>query len=326
MPERLNAVHIPVMLAEVLEYLVPRPGGLILDATVGLGGHAAAVLDRLTPAGRLLGLDQDPEALEIARARLCDVARSHRWSVPEPFHLEQANFSQAADVLDRLGEPAIRGTLFDLGVSSLQLDRAERGFSFLREGPLDMRMNPGHPLTAAELVNHLPETKLACIISEYGEERWARRVAREIVHERDRRPLATTTDLAAIVARAVPHTPGLTIHPATRTFQALRIAVNRELELLETALEACARRLETGGRLVVLAYHSLEDRIVKRTFARLAGRCQCPPRLPVCQCGAAPILRPLSRKPLTAGDEAVARNPRARSVRLRAAERTADNR
>ena len=324
-PQRPNA-HVPVLLPEVLDTLAPRSGGLYLDATVGLGGHAVAVLDRLAPGGRLLGLDQDPAALEIAGARLDATARRHEWSVPEPFHLERANFSQVAAVLNRLGEPSLRGALFDLGVSSLQLDRAERGFSFLREGPLDMRMDPSQPLTAAELVNHLPEAELARILHEYGEERWARRVAREIVRTRDRQSFTTTAELAAVVARAVPRTPGLTIHPATRTFQALRIAVNGELEVLAGALEACTRRLEIGGRLVVLAYHSLEDRIVKQALLRLAGRCVCPPRLPVCSCGASRLLQPLSRKPVTPSEAEIAGNPRARSARLRAAERIADNR
>ena len=314
------------MLAAVLAALAPRPGGLYLDATVGLGGHAAAILDRLAPAGRVLGLDRDPEALEIARARLAPVVSRHEWSIPEPFHLERANFSEAAAVLDRQGEQTLRGALFDLGVSSLQIDRGERGFSFRREGPLDMRMDPDQPLTAAELVNRLPEAELARLIAEYGEERWAHRVAREIARARARRPFSTTAELAEVVARAVPRSPGLTIHPATRTFQALRIAVNAELEGLAGALEGCARRLEPGGRLVVLAYHSLEDRIVKRTFARLSGHCACPPRLPVCSCGAEPLLRPLSRRPETPAEAEIARNPRARSARLRAAERTADNR
>jgi 16S rRNA (cytosine1402-N4)-methyltransferase len=317
--------HVPVMLEAVIEALAPRPGGLYLDATVGLGGHAGAILDALPPAGWLLGLDQDPEALEIARVRLQRVAERHEWSVPEPFHLERANFGEVAAVLDRRGETALRGALFDLGVSSLQLDRPERGFSFRSEGPLDMRMGPDRPRTAAELVNTLSEVELARIISEYGEERWARRVAREIVRARERRKLSTTAELAEVVARAVPRTPGLTIHPATRTFQALRIAVNGELEVLPGALEACVRRLEPGGRIVVLSYHSLEDRIVKRTFARLAGRCECPPRLPVCNCGAETLLQPLTRKPLTPDEEEVSRNPRARSARLRAVERSADN-
>jgi 16S rRNA (cytosine1402-N4)-methyltransferase len=313
------------MVAEVLDALAPRPGGLYLDATVGLGGHASALLDRLAPAGRLLGLDQDPEALEIARSQLEQVARQYEWSVTEPFRLVRANFGEISDVLDRLGEGTLDGALFDLGVSSLQLDRPERGFSFRADGPLDMRMDPDQHLSASELVNRLPEEELTRIIGEYGEERWARRVARALVQARERRPLTTTADLASVVGRAVPRTPGLKIHPATRTFQALRIAVNRELEVLPGALEQCIRRLAPGGRIVVLAYHSLEDRIVKRTFARLSGRCECPPRLPVCACGAEPLLRLLTRKPLTPREEEIQANPRARSARLRAAERSADN-
>ncbi len=318
--------HLPVMLPEVLAALRPRPGGLYLDATVGLGGHAAALLEHLAPEGRLLGLDQDGEALALARPRLEAIVAAHSWTHPAPFRLEPANFADLGALLDRLGEPPLRGALFDLGVSSMQLDRPERGFSFRADGPLDMRMDPTRPVTAARLVNTLPEAELADIIFNYGEERWSRRVAREIVRAREQRPLTTTAELARIVARAVPRTPGLNIHPATRTFQALRIAVNGELEVLGAALEACARRLEPEGRLVVLAYHSLEDRIVKRTFARLSGRCECPPRLPVCACGAEALLRVLARKPLSPSAEEVARNPRARSARLRAVERAADNR
>jgi 16S rRNA (cytosine1402-N4)-methyltransferase len=313
------------MLSEVLELLDPRPGGLYLDATVGLGGHAGAILERLAPEGRLVGLDQDPEALEIAQQRLQGVAGQTAWSVPHPFRLVRASFASAGRVLDELQEPLIRGALFDLGVSSLQLDRPERGFSFRASGPLDMRMDPDLPTTAADLVNRLPEAELARLVAEYGEERWARRVAREIVRARDRQPLRTTDELAVVVSRAVPRTPGLSIHPATRTFQALRLAVNAELPVLGVALETIARRLEPHGRLVVLAYHSLEDRIVKQTFARLSGRCSCPPRLPVCACGATPLLKPLTRKPLVPSGGEVECNPRSRSARLRAVERAADN-
>jgi 16S rRNA (cytosine1402-N4)-methyltransferase len=348
------------MLREVLEALAPRPGGLYLDATVGLGGHARAILEALAPAGRLLGLDQDPEALEIARQQLTRVVERHQWTVAEPFHLERANFAEVAVVLDRLrtlnrdgqdeqdrrlardarlhpvhpvhpreidspGQPLLRGVLLDLGVSSLQLDRPERGFSFRAEGPLDMRMGPGRTRTAAELVNTLPEEELARIIREFGEERWSRRVAREIVRARQRQPFSTTSELAEVVSRAVPRTPRLGIHPATRTFQALRIAVNEELEVLPIALEVLIRRLEPGGRIVVLSYHSLEDRIVKHSFARLSGRCECPPRLPICACGAEALVQPLTRKPLTPSEEEVRANPRARSARLRVAERSTDN-
>jgi 16S rRNA (cytosine1402-N4)-methyltransferase len=314
------------MLPEVLAALEPQPGGLYLDATVGLGGHASALLARLAPTGRLLGLDQDAQALDLARTRLEQTAVQLEWTVPEPYQLELANFSDIATVVQRSGEMQLRGALFDLGVSSLQLDRPERGFSFRADGPLDMRMDPRQPVTAAHLVNSLSEPDMARLIADYGEERFARRVAREIVAARGRRPFATTGELAQVVARAVPRTPGLHIHPATRTFQALRIAVNGELDVLAAALDSCVRRLSPGGRIVVLAYHSLEDRIVKRTFARLSGRCECPPRLPVCSCGAAPLLRLVTRKPFVATEEEVEQNPRARSARLRAAERIADNR
>jgi 16S rRNA (cytosine1402-N4)-methyltransferase len=313
------------MLAEILKALEPHSGGLYLDATVGLGGHASAILDRLAPTGRLLGLDQDPEALVIARPRLEAVVRRHDWTVTEPFHLLQANFGDIGAILESLDEATLRGALFDLGVSSLQLDRPERGFSFRADGPLDMRMGQEQPLSASDLVNRLPEEELTRIISEYGEERWARRVARSLVQARERRPIMTTAELASVVERAVPRTPGLKIHPATRTFQALRIAVNRELEVLPEALEQCIRRLEPGGRIAVLSYHSLEDRIVKRTFARLSGRCECPARQPVCTCGAAPLLHLLTRKPMSPGEEELQANSRSRSARLRAAERSADN-
>jgi 16S rRNA (cytosine1402-N4)-methyltransferase len=313
------------MVAEVLEALQPRAGGLYLDATVGLGGHSAVILERLAPEGRLLGLDQDPEALAIAGERLEAVVARHGWSVDAPFRLERANFAALGEVLDRLAEPRLRGALFDLGVSSMQLDRPERGFSFRADGPLDMRMDPSRSPSAADLVNSLPEAELARIIFEYGEERFSRRVAREIVHARERRPLATTAELAEIVRRSVPRTPGLTIHPATRTFQALRIAVNAELDVLAGALEACVRRLEPGGRLAVLAYHSLEDRIVKRTFLRLAGRCSCPPRLPVCACGTERLVTVLTTRPLAPGEAEIQENPRSRSARLRVVERAADN-
>jgi 16S rRNA (cytosine1402-N4)-methyltransferase len=245
--------------------------------------------------------------------------------VAEPFRLVRANFSEISTVLDRLEGGPLHGVLFDLGVSSMQLDRPERGFSFRADGPLDMRMDPDQALSAAGLVNRVPEEELRRIIGEYGEERWARRVARTLVQARERRPLATTAELAAVVARAVPRTPGLKIHPATRTFQALRIAVNQELDVLPGALEQCIRRLAPGRRIVVISYHSLEDRIVKRTFARLSGRCECPPRLPVCACGAEPLLHLLTRKPLTPREEEIQANPRSRSARLRAAERSADN-
>lgn len=311
--------HEPVMLRECLEHLALPVGGTVVDATLGLGGHSLALLEAVGATGRLVGLDRDPAALEFASARL--VAACADWGWPTcPLLTAQTDFRHIEDALDRLGVDRIHGALFDLGVSSMQLDRVERGFSFRGAGPLDMRMGPDAEESAADLVNTLPETELARIIWEYGEERLSRRIARRIV---ERRPHATTQDLADAVWGAYP--PGDRhgrIHPATRTFQALRIAVNDELGALEPALMAAAARLAPGGRIVVMSYHSLEDRIVKRTFEFLAGRCRCAPELPMCACGAVKQVELLTRKPVQPSEAEVARNPRARSARLRAAQKT----
>jgi 16S rRNA (cytosine1402-N4)-methyltransferase len=293
--------HEPVLLEEVMELLAVREGGLWVDGTVGLGGHAREILRRSAPAGTLLGLDRDPQALALARARLLEFGDRVR--------LEQADYRELPGLL-RASRP--RGVLLDLGVSSLQLDDPARGFSFQREGPLDMRVDPAQPTTAAELVNRLPERELADLIYRWGEERGSRRVARSIVWARERAPLRTTTELAAAVRRALPprrraRGRGEGIDPATRTFQALRIAVNRELEGLGPLLETVAEGLEEGGRLAVIAFHSLEDREVKQAFRALAGRGH----------------RLLTKKPVRPGEEEQRRNPRARSARLRAIERAA---
>jgi len=318
-----GALHRPVMVAEVLHWLAPRPGALYVDATVGLGGHAAALLEATGGAASLIGLDQDPEALALARTRLAAVTA--RLERPGSVQLVQANFRDLRPALQDLGVGDARcdGVLLDLGVSSLQLERPERGFSFRMDGPLDMRMDPALPTNAADLVNTLPERELARIFFEYGEERFGRRIARRIVEARQRQPLRTTRDLADLVRRAVPRPAEARLDPATRAFQALRIAVNRELEVLEPALRAACDALAPGGRLVVLAYHSLEDRIVKRTFEWLSGRCRCPPGLPTCQCGAERRLDILTRKPATPSAEETRANPRSRSAKLRAAERVA---
>jgi 16S rRNA (cytosine1402-N4)-methyltransferase len=293
-------LHVPVMPAECLEHLAPPPGGTVLDATLGLGGHAELLLRAVGAAGRLIAVDQDPEALRLAEGRLRAACREWGWD-DCPVTFVRANF---------------REFLFDLGVSSMQLDRPERGFSFRAEGPLDMRMDSEAPESAADLANTLPEAELARLLWEFGDERHSRRIARRIV---ERRPLRTTLDLEQAVWSAYPAAErNGRIHPATRTFQALRIAVNGELAALEPALLGAADRLKPGGRLVVLAYHSLEDRIVKRTFEFLAGRCRCPAEAPVCGCGAVPRARILTRKPLEPGEAEVAANPRARSARLRA--------
>ncbi len=305
--------HQPVMVAEVLQYLQPAPGKTIVDATVGSGGHAMAIWQRLQPGGRLVGIDQDPAALARARSRL-----------PAEVTLVRGNFRQLETILDNLGLAAVDGVVFDFGVSSEQLDVGERGFSFRQEAPLDMRMDPSQATTAATLISTLSAAELERIIREYGEERWARRIARRIVEERQHRPLETTTALAALVTAAIPaHARSTRIHPATRTFQALRIAVNDELGAIAQGLHAAVRRSNVAARIVALSYHSLEDRMVKETFRELARSCRCPPLLPICQCEGVPLISIVTRRPVTPSPEEVAANPRARSAKLRAAERAA---
>ena len=289
-----DAGHVPVLLEETLELLAVRPGGLWVDGTLGLGGHAEAVLRRAAPDGRLVGLDRDEEALERARARLVPFGARVR--------LAHADYRE---IPARLGDERASGILLDLGVSSLQLDDAERGFSFQREGPLDMRMDRSERGTAAELVNRMREGELADLIHEYGEEPFSRRIARAIERARQTEAIETTTRLAEIVRRAAPKSRRPGFHPATRTFQALRIRVNRELDGLGEAIERAAACLRSGGRLVVIAFHSLEDRAVKQAFRSLAGR----------------DFSLLTKKPLRPGDVELRRNPRARSARLRALRR-----
>jgi 16S rRNA (cytosine1402-N4)-methyltransferase len=293
--------HVPVLLEEVLTWLDPKPAGTYCDGTLGLGGHAAAILERSAPDGRVIGIDRDPAALEAARVTLGPFG--------DRVTLVHARFSQAREVLDRLGLVAVDGFLVDLGVSSPQLDRAERGFSFRNDGPLDMRMDPTSGETAADLLRRVDEVELAQIIRDYGEERHAGRVARAIVEARRGGDLDATGKLAALVARAIPrHQYGK--NPATRTFQALRIAVNQELDELERFLSVAADCLRPGGRLCVIAFHSLEDRIVKRRLRALAGRD-----------GGPAVLRILTKHVVPPSGAERARNPRARSAHLRAAER-----
>jgi len=301
--------HFPVMVDEVLEALEPRPGQTVVDGTVGLGGHAAALLARIQPGGVLVGLDRDAEALERARVRLAPFGAA--------VLLAHSRFDRIQETLKALGVTRVDAALLDLGVSSMQLDEAERGFSFMRPGPLDMRMDRSGGRTAADLVAVLEEDELREIFFEYGEERWSRRIAGRIVDARERRAITTTDELARIVERAVPggRQP---IHPATRVFQALRIAVNEELSQIGPTLQTVVELLPEGGRLAVIAFHSLEDRIVKQTFARLAGACVCPPGLPMCGCGARATVRPVVRKAVKASEAEVQQNSRARSARLRA--------
>jgi 16S rRNA (cytosine1402-N4)-methyltransferase len=284
---------------------------VIVDGTVGLGGHARLVAERIGPGGRLIGIDRDDAALEVARGRLAGLE-------PSPL-LHRGDFGDLAAIAREAGFAHVDGVLLDLGVSSPQLDDQDRGFSFRQDGPLDMRMDRRSPLTARMVVNELPERELAELIRRLGEDRWAVRIARFIV---ERRPLATTRALAAAVEAAVPRAAWpRDIHPATRTFQAVRMHVNDELGSLERGLRGAVEILSAGGRLVVIAFHSLEDGAVKRFLATESRDCVCPPQQPVCTCDHRASLRILTRKPVRPSEREVAANPRSRSARLRAAER-----
>jgi 16S rRNA (cytosine1402-N4)-methyltransferase len=304
--------HQPVLAGAVVDILRPalEGGGIVVDATLGRAGHALRLLEEV-PAAELVGIDRDPEALEESRL----ILNPHRHRI----RLVHDDFARLAPVLERLGIASVRGVLLDLGVSSPQLDAARRGFSFRHDGPLDMRMDPSGRLTAHEVVNDYPVERLTHVIRDYGEERFAARIARAI----DRaRPIDSTGALAEIVREAIPAATRRTGgHPARRTFQALRIEVNDELSALEAVLPAAVDALEAGGCIAAISYHSLEDRRVKTFFNNEANGCVCPPDFPICACGAEARLRVLTRRPLRPGSAETAENPRASSARLRAAER-----
>ena len=303
--------HRPVLLRETVELLAPDPGKLFLDGTLGGGGHAAALLEA---GARVIGLDQDPRALDAARTRLAKYG--------DRFVAEHANFRDAAAVLARRGIPEVDGALVDLGVSSAQLDDAGRGFSFQRQGPLDMRMDSTRGRPLAERLAGWDEKELEGILRDLGEERFARPIARRVLSESRGGALTDTAKLAETVASAIPRRAWPRgIHPATRTFQALRIAVNDELGALSDFLAALPRIVSRGGRAAAIAFHSLEDRMVKQSFARLATGCICPPDLPVCGCGRTAAFRLLTRKAVKASASEESENPRSRSARLRAVER-----
>jgi len=310
--------HLPVLAEEVLAMLAPRSGSLQIDATLGGGGHTERILEASNPDGRLLGLDADPAAIARVDARLRPV-------YGDRLVLRQANFRELAEVAPAAGFGAVDGALFDLGLSSFQLADTERGFGFRAGGPLDMRFDTSRGVPAAELLATLDAKELTALFRRYGEEPKAGRIARAIAEARREAPIETAEELAALVERVLPRNPRQPrrTHPATRVFQALRIAVNEELEALEAGLAAAVDLLRPGGRLVVLSYHSLEDRIVKRFFAAERRGCVCPPELPVCVCGRNPRLRLLTRRSVTPTPEEVAANPRSRSARMRAAERLA---
>ena len=306
--------HKPVLLDECLEALALRPDGVYLDGTLGRAGHSLEILRRLTAGGRLIGLDRDGTALEAARVRLAEYA--------DRVTLVHSNFSRLAEVLDDLHIDAVGGMLFDLGVSSPQLDDAERGFSYMHDAPLDMRMDRTAGLTARDVVNGWSYEELRRILFEYGEERYASAIARHIVERREKAPIETTGQLVEVIRSAMP--PAALRekqHPAKRSFQAIRIAVNGELEELPPMLRAAAQRLHPGGRLAVISFHSLEDRIIKKTMQELATGCTCPPNFPVCVCGKKPQMKLVSRKPIVATEAELTYNPRARSAKLRVAEK-----
>lgn len=307
--------HVPVMMDEVLSYLDCRPGGTYVDCTLGGSGHARAVLEQIGPGGRLIGIDRDTAALRNAETILRPYARQ--------IHLFHGNFIRLPEFLDQRGIQGVDGILADLGLSLYQIQASGRGFSFQKEEPLDMRMNPSADVTAGDLIHGLSEEELADIFRRYGEERWSRRIARRIVQVRKSEAF-TSARLARLIEDAVPRPrPGTRhrIHPATRVFMALRIAVNRELENIETFMDMAPSLLNPGGRLCVLAFHSLEDRIVKHRLRALEKGCTCPPAFPQCVCGKKPVLRVLTRKAVQPSAAEVRQNPMARSTRLRAAEK-----
>lgn len=301
--------HQPVLYQEIIHALKPKPGGNYVDGTLGAGGHAWGILQASEPGGRLLGLDLDPVALAIAGEKLA--------AFGERAILRQASFATLQEQLNEVGWESVDGILLDLGLSSMQLDTPARGFSFQADAPLDMRFDPRSPTTAADLVNTLQEKDLADLLYEFGEERRSRQIARAIVRQR---PIRTTKELADIVARAN-RSSKRGIHPATRTFQALRIAVNQELDALEQVLPQVVAALRPGGRIAVIAFHSLEDRIVKQYFRLESRDCICPPEQPICTCEHTASLKEIVRRPIRPNDAEIERNPRARSARLRVAER-----
>ena len=303
----LYTSHIPVMLEACMRLMDPQSGGKFADGTLGAGGHSEAILKASSPDGKLISFDLDPVAIAIARERL------------EPYGDRVRIIQDSYVNLGRYAEEnSLDGFIVDLGVSSMQLDRQDRGFSFLQDGPLDMRFSPEQPLTAADLVNQLPEEELARILWLYGEERKSRQIAAMICAERERNKIVTTAQLRDVILSAAGNSREK-IHPATRSFQAIRIAVNGELDAVEAVLPAAVKALKPGGRLLVISFHSLEDRIVKNYFKTESKDCLCPPEQPVCTCGHKAVLRELTRHPVTADDEEIKLNPRARSAKLRAA-------
>lgn len=304
--------HVSVLLHECIEALHIKPDGIYVDGTMGGGGHSLEIAKRLQN-GRLICIDQDPNAHAAAGKRLAEYQ--------DRITFVRDNFGNIGSILDTLGIEKIDGMLLDIGVSSHQLDEAARGFSYQQDAPLDMRMNPDKPFSAYDVVNGYDEDALDRVIFTYGEERWARRIAQFIVKEREQKPIETTGELVEIIKKAVPKGARKDgPHPAKRTFQAIRIEVNGELEVLQRAIDDAAARLSVGGRLCIITFHSLEDRIVKEAFRKQENPCICPPQFPVCVCGRRPLGRVITKKPILPGKEELEENPRSRSAKLRVLE------
>jgi 16S rRNA (cytosine1402-N4)-methyltransferase len=306
--------HRTVLLDRTIEYLKVVPGGVYVDCTLGGGGHSLEILKRLGEKGRLIGIDRDQNAIKAAGERLA--------SFSDKAVLVHGNFRDIRRIVHGIGITAVDGVVMDLGVSSHQLDQRERGFSYMQDAPLDMRMDRQQSLTAMEVVNTYSEADIARVISGYGEERWARRIAAFIVREREKAPIKTTGQLVDIIKAAIPASARRKgPHPAKRTFQALRIEVNDELGILERAVKDGVDLLKSGGRICVITFHSLEDRKIKNIFRELENPCTCPPKAPACVCGKKPVIRVVTRKPVVPDKEEIQQNPRARSAGLRVAEK-----
>ncbi len=312
--EEIKFSHVSVLLRECIEALNIKPDGIYVDCTTGGGGHSLEIVKRLTAGGRLIAIDRDEDALRAAGERLGDYA--------DRVTFVHSNYAMLQSVLADLGIPKADGVLADLGVSSYQLDTAERGFSYMQDAPLDMRMDREQPLSARDVVNTYSEEELRRILYDYGEEKFARNIAANIVKRRSERPIETTLELAELVKGSMPKAAREGgHHPAKRTFQAIRIEVNAELSSIPPALDAAVHALNPGGRVAVITFHSLEDRLVKQKFAALSSGCTCPREFPVCVCGKKPVVRVITKKPVTAGEDELEVNPRSRSAKLRVAEK-----
>lgn len=315
----MNFHHVPVLLEETIEGLNIKPNGVYVDCTLGGGGHAYEIVRRMGPQGLFIGIDQDPYAIKAASSRL-------KNTFPAAVKIVRDNFASLEKILKDLNVSEVDGFLADLGVSSFQLDEPKRGFSYQHDAPLDMRMDTSQSFTAWDIVNTYSEQEISRVIWEYGEEKWAKRIASFIVERRKRAPIETTGELVEVIKGAIPARARRTgPHPAKRVFQALRIEVNNEMEVLEQVLQTMVRFLAPQGRMCIISFHSLEDRIVKETFREYSRGCICPPDFPQCVCGRSPVLKIVTRKPLEASQQEKSKNPRSRSAKLRIAEKLSSN-